>query len=178
MPPGPEEFTLIDSPGEHPRRSGNSPAPGYGQDSYTEPAPAGRRSLRGRARRPWVAAGTVSVILCLVGGCVAAVAGIGTGEETVSEIAVSYEVEGTTADISVTYLDHDLGMAREPAAGLPWRRDVLIESFGTMVSLIAVSDADGGEVTCRIRIGGRLASEQTSTGPYASAACSGFAGGE
>lgn len=47
-----------------------------------------------------------------------------------------------------------------------------------MVSLIAVNDVDGGEATCRILIGGRLVSEQTSTGPYASAGCSGNAGGE
>lgn len=171
---------MIDPPGEYPRRSGKSPAPGYRPDPYAGPAPTGRRSPPGRARRPWVVAGTVSVVLCLVGGCVAAVAGIATvsREETAPEIAVSYEVEGTAADVSVTYLGHDLGMTRETAAGLPWRRDVLIESFGTMVSLIAVNDADGGEVTCRILIGGRLVSEQTSTGPYASAGCSGSTGGQ
>ncbi len=108
------------------------------------------------------------------------VAGIANevGEDPDHEVAVSYEVEGTAGDVSITYLGHDLGMAREMVAGLPWRRDVLIESFGTMVSLIAVNDADGGEVTCRILIGGRLVSEQTSTGPYASAGCSGNAGGE
>ncbi|MEU2137408.1 MmpS family transport accessory protein [Nocardia rhamnosiphila] len=108
------------------------------------------------------------------------VAGIANegGEDADREVAVSYEVEGTAGEVSITYLGHDLGMARETAAGLPWRRDVLIESFGTMVSLIAVNDGDGGEVTCRILIGGRLVSEQTSTGPYASAGCSGAAGGE
>lgn len=107
------------------------------------------------------------------------VAGIANevGEDADRAVAVSYEVEGTAGEVSITYLGHDLGMARETAAGLPWRRDVLIDSFGTMVSLIAVNDADGGEVTCRILIGGRLVSEQTSTGPHASAGCSGNAGG-
>ncbi|MEV0362612.1 MmpS family transport accessory protein [Nocardia fusca] len=170
---------MIEPPGEHRRRSGKSPSPAYRQDPYAGPAPAGRRSPHRRARWPWFAAGLVLMILCLVGGCVAVVAGIANevGEDADREVAVSYEVEGTAGEVSVTYLGHDLGMARETAAGLPWRRDVLIDSFGTMVSLIAVNDADGGEVTCRILIGGRLVSEQTSTGPHASAGCSGNAGG-
>ncbi|MEU4433706.1 MmpS family transport accessory protein [Nocardia rhamnosiphila] len=171
---------MIEPPGEHRRRSGKPPAPAYRQDPYAGTAPAGRRSRHGRSRWPWVVAGLVLTALCLVGGCVAVVAGIANegGEDADHEVAVSYEVEGTAGEVSITYLGHDLGMARETAAGLPWRRDVLIESFGTMVSLIAVNDGDGGEVTCRILIGGRLVSEQTSTGPYASAGCSGAAGGE
>ncbi|MGW6331320.1 MmpS family transport accessory protein [Nocardia rhamnosiphila] len=171
---------MTEPPGEHRRRSGKSPAPAYRRAPYSGPAPAGRPSPRGRTRWPWVAAGLVLMVLCLVGGCVAVVAGIGNeaGEAADREVAVSYEVVGTAGDVSITYLGHDLGMARETAAGLPWRRDVLIESFGTMVSLIAVNDADGGDVTCRILVGGRLVSEQTSTGSYASAGCSGNAGGE
>ncbi|MET8796715.1 MmpS family transport accessory protein [Nocardia sp. NPDC004568] len=170
---------MIDPPGEHRHRSGMSPAPADRQDLYAGTWLAGTRSARRWTGRPWVGAAIVLVVLCLTGGCLAMVAGIadqGDGNSD-REVAVSYEVEGTAGDVSITYLGHDLGMTRETAAALPWRRDVLIESFGTMVSLIAVKDAGGGAVTCRILIGGRLVSEQTSTGSYASAGCSGNAGG-
>lgn len=67
---------MIEPPGEHRRRSGKSQSPAYRHEPHAGPAPAGRRSPRGRARWPWVAAGLVLMVLCLVGGCVAVVAGI------------------------------------------------------------------------------------------------------
>jgi hypothetical protein len=142
--------------------------------------PPGHPRRRGRARWSWIAGGIAMVVLCLVGGCFAVVAGVANemDEQTAPEITVTYQVEGTGSDVSITYLGRDFGMARETVAAVPWRKDVTIDAFGTMVSLTASNNADGGEVTCRILVGDRVVSEQTSSGPYASAGCSGDAGGE
>ncbi|WP_328393039.1 MmpS family transport accessory protein [Nocardia sp. NBC_00416] len=161
---------------EHPGQPQGHP---LGQNPLAEPPPPGyRRSPR--VRWPWLLGGLVSVVLCLVGGCLAVVAGVAdeADEVSVPETTVTYQVEGTGSDVSITYLGRDLGMARETVATMPWRKEVTIGGFGTVVSLTANNDADGGVVTCRILIGDRVVAEQTSSGPYASAGCSGDAGGE
>ncbi|WP_327147288.1 MmpS family transport accessory protein [Nocardia sp. NBC_01329] len=167
---------MAEPPGERryrPGRPGRDPDEAY----PSEPTPASHRRARMRARWPWAVGGITLLILCLAGGCVAVVGGIANevGDRSDRAVTVTYRVEGTGGDISITYLGNDLGMATETAPVLPWRREVTIDGFGTIVSLTAINDENGGEVTCRITVGDRVVSEQTSSGPYASAGCSGDA---
>ncbi|GGL19777.1 MmpS family transport accessory protein [Nocardia jinanensis] len=169
---------MADPPGEQRYRPGRPGEYAGGPDPLAGSSSAHYRPSSRGARWSWAVGGVTLLVLCLVGGCLAVVAGVSdeVGDRSGPAVTVTYRVEGTGDDVSITYLDNDLGMAGETAAALPWRREVTIDGFGTMVSLTAINDADGGEVTCRILVGDRIVSEQTSTGPYASAGCSGDAG--
>ncbi|WP_210746812.1 MmpS family transport accessory protein [Nocardia speluncae] len=92
------------------------------------------------------------------------------------EITVTYEVRGTGSEAAVTYLGRDQGMAQETGVSLPWSKDVLISGWDRIVSMTAANGPAGGDITCRILVDGRVMTEQTSSGPYASASCSGDAG--
>ncbi|WP_280458040.1 MmpS family transport accessory protein [Nocardia carnea] len=147
-------------------RSGDQP-----QDSGTPPAeyhPSPRK-----ARWPWITAGLLLVLALLAGGFTFAE---NDDENAVDEITVTYEVRGTGSDAAITYMGRDQGMARETAVSLPWRKDVPIGAWGRIVSMTAANGPDGGDITCRILVAGRVMTEQTSSGPYASASCSGNAG--
>lgn len=115
----------------------------------------------------------------LAGGGTAVVEGVRNlaVREAAPALTVTYRVEGTGTGISISYLGRDLGVAREIAAAVPWTKDVPIFDLGRIVSLTATNSAHGGDITCRILVAGRVLSEQTSSGPYASAGCSGDADG-
>lgn len=166
---------MADPPGEQPQYL-------RGPQGYPQAPAAGMPSPRGRSEKrkwSWIVAGLALVFVLLFGGCFAIVAGLVNEVEENSgrEITVTYQVEGTGPPVSITYLAGDLGMAQETATAVPWAKDVAIDGFGRIVSLTASNNADGGAVTCRILVGDRVLAQQTSTGPYASANCSGDAGG-
>lgn len=123
---------------------------------------------------PWIAGGFVLILLICFG--IVAFADTEDDEITGTEIAVTYEVRGTGSQAVVTYRDPERGMSRETDVALPWSADVPVPGSDSTVSMTAAYGADGGEITCRILVGGRVMTEQTSRGPYASASCSGDAG--
>ncbi|MGI5219656.1 MmpS family transport accessory protein [Nocardia sp. CA-290969] len=146
--------------------------------SYPSGEQQGHQPPRQTSRWPWIVAGVALVFVLLVGGCVAAYAMLvnEADEQVEGDITVTYRVDGTAPASSVTYLGPDLGMARETGVAVPWSKDVTIQGWGKIVSLTANNGPDGGDITCRILVGGKVMSEQTSSGPYASASCSGDAG--
>ena len=61
-------------------------------------------------------------------------------------------------------------------AALPWTKDVQISGLGKFVSLTATNDFDAsGSITCTIKQGEKVISTNTSSGPAATASCSGTA---
>ncbi|MEU1983139.1 MmpS family transport accessory protein [Nocardia sp. NPDC019395] len=154
--------------------------PQYPSAPQGEYAPAGTSArgyyqLRKRPRWPWIAGGIVAVFVLVVAGCIAVFAN--PADESISgEVAVTYQVEGSGTDASVAYLGRDQDMTEETAVTLPWKKDVTIGGWGEMVSLTASNGDAGGDITCRITVGGKVMSEQTSSGPHASASCSGDVG--
>ncbi|MGW5388258.1 MmpS family transport accessory protein [Nocardia sp. NPDC003963] len=169
---------MADPVGEQRHRPGRPGEHETGPDRFTGPSSVRHRFAWRPAGRQWGIGGVVLLVLCLVGGCLAVVAGGSdeSSDRSDDAVIVSYHVEGTGDDVSVTYLGSDFGMARETSVTPPWRREVILDGFGTMVSLIAINDVRGGAVTCRILVGDRVVSEQTSSGSYASAGCSGDTG--
>lgn len=145
--------------------------------SYPSGEQQGYYPPRKKPRWPWIAGGIVLVLVLLAGGGFAAFAAFGNSgdEEDGSDITVTYRVDGAAPASSITYLGPDLGMAQETAVGLPWSKEVTIQGWGQIVSLTANNGPDGGDITCRILVGDKVMSEQTSSGPYASATCSGDA---
>ncbi|WP_280434858.1 MmpS family transport accessory protein [Nocardia carnea] len=167
--------TLSYPSGDQPQHSGGPQ--GYRQVRYSpaEMPPPGNHPSRQTARWPWIAGGLVLVLALLFAGGFT-LFGNGDDENVADEITVTYEVLGTGSEAAVTYLDQDRDMAQETGVSLPWSKQVPVGGRDPMVSMTAANGPDGGDITCRILVGGRVMTEQTSSGPYASASCSGDAG--
>lgn len=161
--------------GDQPQDSGEPQGSGPGR--YP---PAGRPSpdypppLK-VARWLWIAGGVVLILALLVAAGFTISANEGD-EHAGSEITVTYEVRGASAEAAVTYLGQDRGMAQETGVSLPWSKDVPVRGWDRIVSMTAANGPTGGDITCRILVDGRVMTEQTSSGPYASVSCSGDAG--
>ena len=130
-----------------------------------------------RRRRvwPWVLAGFVLLVLLGIGGFLVFVHRLGNNIEESSKytVDVTYRVEGSGSSVAILYTVGIAHTAEETAASLPWTKEV---STGGTVSLTAMNDQSGGTVTCRIFANGKQISEQTATGPFASARCTGDVG--
>ncbi|MEU4807960.1 MmpS family transport accessory protein [Nocardia fluminea] len=143
---------------------------GYPQGGYPPP--------KKRTVWPWVLGGTVLVILIFFGACVALFGSVVNeiDKEVNSTATVTYQVDGTGQASSITYSAGDLDVSQDTDADLPWTKDVTVDGFIKTVTLTASAGADGGEITCRIKVGDRVIAEQTASGPFATTSCSGDAG--
>jgi hypothetical protein len=95
--------------------------------------------------------------------------------------AITYEITGTVPAARVVWSPTtrpEDGFTLEESAALPFTREVAIEpgdltsAGGAPLVLGGTLGADGGEITCRMRVGDRTLVEQTATGPGATAGCS------
>ncbi|MFE9788960.1 MmpS family transport accessory protein [Nocardia salmonicida] len=143
---------------------------GYPQGGYPPP--------KKRKVWPWVLGGMALVILIFFAACVALFGGIANeiDKEVNSTVNVTYEVDGTGQASSITYSGGNSDVSQDTDASLPWTKEVTVDGFIKAVTLTASAGPDGGEITCRIKVGDRVIAEQTSSGPFASASCSGDAG--
>ncbi|MFD8103429.1 MmpS family transport accessory protein [Nocardia fluminea] len=143
---------------------------GYPQGGYPPP--------KKRKVWPWVLGGTALVILIFFGACVAFFGGVVNeiDKEVNSTVTVTYQVDGTGQASSITYSAGDLDVSQDTDASLPWTKDVTVDGFIKTVTLTASAGPDGGEITCRIKVGDRLIAERTASGPFATTSCSGDAG--
>ena len=130
---------------------------------------------RGRRVWPWLLGGFVLIVLLGIGAFAVVVHRLGNRIEESSKYAVvvTYRVEGSGSPVAITYTVGIAHTAKDTAASLPWTKDV---STGGNVSLTAMNDQSGGTITCRIFANGKQISEQTATGPAASARCNGDVG--
>ncbi|MBB3039586.1 MmpS family transport accessory protein [Hoyosella altamirensis] len=175
--PNPEQYPQGGQPyppqggqsGGYPPQGGQyGPPPGY----YQQPP-------KKKKKWPWILGGIILFFVLIFGGCMALIGGVATelDRESEREVTVTYEVEGDTQSASITYSGRDFNTAQDTNVALPWTTDVTIAGLGKTVSLSASNDYDtGGQITCRIRVGEQVISEQTSSGPFATASCIGNAG--
>ncbi len=145
------------------------PPPGY----YQQPP-------RKRRVWPWVLGGFVFIVFLGVGGCIAFIGAVATDidKESKREVNVTYQVEGSASSAAITYSGRDFNTAQDTAVSLPWSKQVTIDGLGKTVTLTATNDESGGTITCRILADGKQVSEQTASGPLATASCMGDAGQE
>lgn len=148
-------------------RQGQNPPAGMSSPEYRPP--------RQKERWPWIAGGFALILVLLVAAGFTLFGNEGD-ERAGNEITVTYEVRGTGSEAEVTYLGQDQGMAQETGVSLPWSKVVPVRGWDRIVSMTAANGPAGGDITCRILVEGRVMTEQTSSGPYASASCSGDAG--
>ena len=106
---------------------------------------------------------------------------IGEVESTSEGRTITYQVESNGPTGSVTWATFDngsTGTSQDTAAAFPWSSDVVVDDglFATAIySLVAQADASATTITCRVLVDGVVATEQTATGAYAVATCSGTA---
>ncbi|MFD4405074.1 MmpS family transport accessory protein [Nocardia sp. NPDC058499] len=161
--------------GDQPQDSGEPQGYQQGQNPPAGMSSPEYRSPQQKARWPWIAGGFVLILVLLVAAGFTLFRNEGD-ERAGNEISVTYEVRGTGSEAAVTYLGQDQGMAQETGVSLPWSKVVPVRDWDRIVSMTAANGPAGGDITCRILVDGRVMTEQTSSGPYASASCSGDAG--
>jgi hypothetical protein len=129
-----------------------------------------------RRRRVWLwALGGFVLVVVLGIACVALLHRVANNmaEASTYLVDVTYRVEGSGSSVAITYTVGVAHTAKETGASLPWAEDA--ETGGT-VSLTAMNGQSGGTITCGIFANGKQVSEQTATGPLASASCIGDVG--
>lgn len=163
-------------PGGTPYPQGGYPQGGYPHGGYPQggygPPPKKRKVW------PWVLGGVLLFMVLGIGACIALV---GTAVNEVDKeinrtVAVTYQVDGTGQASSITYSGRGGDVAQDTDVSLPWTKEVTVDGIVKAVTVTASAGADGGDITCRILVGDDVLAEQTATGPYASASCSGDAG--
>lgn len=122
-------------------------------------------------RRVWpIVLAILAMPFVFVIGCTAFV---GAGIEAASQpVAVTYQVEGSAGDATLTY-STESGMSQESGADLPWSKTVeWADGFVAMPSVTGTAGMSGGDVTCRILgADGAVLAENTASGLGASASC-------
>ncbi|MFF1573196.1 DUF4190 domain-containing protein [Leifsonia sp. NPDC058292] len=93
-------------------------------------------------------------------------------------VEVVYDVTGTSTDTSITYSTYTNGGSGSETASnqpLPWTKSITVKKGGTFdfssFSVTATAGQDGGDVACKITVGGKVVSEQTASGEFAFVTC-------
>lgn len=144
-------------------------------------------------KRALAAVGLVLGVLAIIVGIIvtiASLAAVGNSisdsieeeEQTASEIVdLVYEVTSdspTAANVTYsTYTDEEEGTQQATDPALPFSTTLEVERGGTfdfnIFSLTAQASQDATTITCKITLDGQVISENTSTGSFAVASCTG-----
>lgn len=145
--------------------------PGGQQQGYYPP----QQPPKKRKTWLWVLLGFFVIIILGFVGCTALVGGAvkSVSDESERVVSVLYEVSGSGSASAITYTTQDVNVVQETDASLPWSKSVDISGLGKYVSLTASNSGDGGEITCSVKVDGKVIITNTGSGPYASASCSG-----
>lgn len=157
--------------GQQPPPYGQQPAGGYPPQGGYPPPPRKKKVW------PWVLGGVLVVLLLVVGGCVALVGTVANEieNEVSREVTVSYQAGGTGTG-TVIHTDGSMDVVTESDIALPWSKDVAVTGLVKFVSLSVMSGIDGGTVSCKITVGGKVIAQDQATGQLATASCTGDAG--
>ena len=156
---------------------------GAPHQGYPPPAPP-----RKRRKWPFVLGGIVLLIVIIAvssrgGGGEPSTAAPAAGGQPAAAAGITYEVTGEAGGdgsgsgirTSVTYTSDDsFNQSQENGVDLPWTKTVDLGSgFFTGASLVAQAGDGVESITCRIKDGDEVISENTSTGQFAVVTCSG-----
>lgn len=85
----------------------------------------------------------------------------------------SYEVTGDAQDVAISYGGEPLKTTTDTAPALPWRADGQANGLFKGGKLTATAGPDGGSVTCKIILDGKVISTNTASGAGGVATCTG-----
>ena len=131
-------------------------------------------------KKPWYKRAIIMIPLTLlvlfilfVGGCMAMIGGVANevDKQSKEEHQITYSIEGDAQDANVTYTTDGTNTAQDNGVAAGWTKDVTHTGFFA-ASLIATNGmGDTGTITCKIMSNGKVLSENTATGEFASASC-------
>lgn len=88
---------------------------------------------------------------------------------------VRYEVTGSGKAMNVSY-GAGSGQSQENSPELPWSKEQAASDGFDAYVLTVQNGSEGGDITCRLTVDGAVVAENTSTGPYTFASCTGSSG--
>lgn len=159
-------MTQPQQPQNYPQNNGQ---PQYQQQPYQQPP-----------KKPWykrlgciIPLAIVAVMILFVGGCMALFgkAASDVSTEMDKEHTITYSVEGDAQDALVTYNTGETNTAQDNGVAAGWTKDVTVKGFfgGYMSATNGINDQ--GTITCKVTANGKTVSENTASGPGASASC-------
>lgn len=96
---------------------------------------------------------------------------------TSTPLVVVYELDGSATSADITY-ETPTGSSQQQGVDVPMKTEdgekgIQITGFspGAFLYISAQNANDYGDLTCRIRVGGAVVSENTATGEYAITTC-------
>ncbi|HEY3753127.1 MAG TPA: DUF4190 domain-containing protein [Pseudonocardiaceae bacterium] len=139
------------------------------------------RGRSGRATNKGLAlAGAIMSVIGLV-VCILWVAGTFKAASDINQqanetVTISYDAGGTSKDALITYSTFsDSGTSEGQAQEkLPWHKDVKATGFAKGGVLTVTAGLDGGTVSCKVAVNGKVQKTATASGVGASATCSDF----
>lgn len=94
-------------------------------------------------------------------------------EEANREAVIVYEVSGDAPSADITYSTYgdEMTTNQETVTKLPWRKEVSTTGIVKDGQLIVSTGADGGSVTCKLTVDGKVVKTATASGAFAMATC-------
>jgi amino acid transporter len=140
-----------------------------------------RRTRKGLATNTGLSiAGMVLSIIGLV-ICIIWLVAVGSvADDAVNQanqtVTISYDAGGDSAGATVDYTTFSGDSTSDSTAqvSLPWHKDVQATGFLKGGVLIVSAGPNGGTVTCKVTVSGKVQKTATATGPLAVAECSNF----
>ena len=136
-----------------------------------------------QVQQPRNGLGTAGFVLGLIGLviCILWVAGTFKAASDINQqanetVTISYDAGGTSKDALITYSTFsDSGTSEGQAQEkLPWHKDVKATGFAKGGVLTVTAGLDGGTVSCKVAVNGKVQKTATASGVGASATCSDF----
>lgn len=137
------------------------------------------KAVKGKATNKGIA--ITGLVLSLVGllvvilwGAVINKANDEITEESNREAVIVYEVTGDATNVDVTYSvfsDQNMSTKDETVATLPWSKEVKTKGYVKEGQLIVTTGEEGGSVTCKVTVDGKVVDTQTATGQFVLATC-------
>jgi hypothetical protein len=118
----------------------------------------------------------IGLVFCVLYVAVFTKAASDVSKQASTVVAISYDAGGTAKDATVTYSTYsDSGSAESQlATRLPWHKSVTAKGLVTGGLLTVTAGADGGTVSCKVTVNGKVAKTATGSGAFSSATCSNF----
>lgn len=118
----------------------------------------------------------VGLVFCILWAAAFGKAANDIEEEANRKATVVYEVTGDATNVTVSYTSFGDGLSSstEPAATLPWTKQIDVTGLVKGGSLTVTTGPGGGTVTCKVTIDGEPVATNTASGAGAITSCTGF----